>query len=69
MTMVIFVMNFSYASIFMYILLLCLDMINIKSRNYVNDNIIKPLIVEGILDYTNKKHLNASNQKYKTKNK
>ena len=42
--------------------------LNIKSRNYVNDNIIKPLINEGILEYTNKKHLNASNQKYITKN-
>lgn len=42
--------------------------LNIKSRNYVNDNIIKLLINEGILEYTNKKHLNASNQKYITKN-
>ena len=44
------------------------EYLNIKSRNYVSDNIIKPLINEGILDYTNKKHLNASNQKYKAKN-
>jgi len=42
--------------------------LNIKSRNYVNDNIIKHLINEEILEYTNKKHLNASNQKYITKN-
>lgn len=44
------------------------EYLNIKSRNYVNDNIIKPLICEGLLEYTNKKHASASNQKYKTKN-
>lgn len=40
------------------------EFLNIKSRNYVNDNIIKPLISEGLLNYTNRNHLNASNQKY-----
>ena len=42
------------------------EYLNIKSRNYVADNIIKPLVRDGILVYTNKKHFNASNQKYKT---
>ena len=44
------------------------EYLNIKSRNYVSDNIIKPLIKNGKLEQTNKNHLNASNQKYKTKN-
>lgn len=42
------------------------EYLSIKSRNYVSDNIIKPLLNEGKLDYTNKIHLNASNQKYKS---
>lgn len=41
--------------------------LKLSSRNYVNDNIIKPLLVDGLLDYTNKKCVNASNQKYITK--
>lgn len=40
---------------------------NIKSRNYVRDNIINPLIMSDKLEYTNKLHVNASNQKYQTK--
>jgi predicted HTH transcriptional regulator len=40
--------------------------LNIKSRNYVSTNIIKPLINEEKLDYTNKNNINASNQKYIT---
>lgn len=43
------------------------EYLNLKSRNYVNDNIIKPLIEIGIIEYTNKKHFSASNQKYITK--
>ena len=42
------------------------EFLNIKSRNYVNDNILKPLINASLIEYTNKKHINASNQKYKT---
>ena len=38
--------------------------LGISSRSYVNENIIKPLIDEGVLDYTNKKSVRASNQKY-----
>lgn len=44
------------------------EYLKLASRNYVNDNIIKPLIEEGILEYTNKKSVNASNQKYIVKN-
>ena len=40
--------------------------LKIKSRNFVSENIIKPLIAEGLIDYTNKKNINASNQKYIT---
>ncbi len=40
--------------------------LNIKSRQYISTNIIKPLIKEGKLEYTNKKSINAKNQKYIT---
>ncbi len=40
--------------------------LNIKSRTYISTYIIKPLINEGKLDYTNKKSINARNQKYIT---
>ena len=43
------------------------EYLNIKSRNYVRDNIINPLIMSDKLEYTNKLHVNASNQKYQTK--
>lgn len=43
--------------------------LKLSSRNYVNDNIIKPLIDEGILEYTNKKYVNTSNQRYIIKDK
>ena len=43
------------------------DLLKIKSRQYISTNIIKPLINEGKLEYTNKKSINARNQKYKTK--
>lgn len=40
------------------------EYLKISSRTYVNENIIKPLIKEEVLEYTNKKSVNASNQKY-----
>ena len=43
-----------------------MEYIGINSRRYTREKIIKPLIEEGKLDYTNKNHINASNQKYKT---
>jgi len=42
------------------------EYLGIKSRNYVREKIIKPLIENNFLDYTNKNHINASNQKYIT---
>ena len=43
------------------------DLLKIKSRQYVSSNIIKPLISEGKLEYTNKNSINARNQKYVAK--
>ena len=43
------------------------EYLNISSKRYVAYNIIKPLIDEGKLEYTNKNSINARNQKYKTK--
>lgn len=43
-----------------------MEHLGIKSRSYIREKIIKPLIDEGLLDYTNKNHINASNQKYVT---
>ena len=40
--------------------------IGISSKRYVASNIIKPLINQGKLDYTNKNSINARNQKYVT---
>ena len=40
--------------------------IKVKSRQYISSNFIKPLIDEGKLEYTNKKSINARNQKYVT---
>lgn len=40
------------------------EFLHIKSRQYISTNIIKPLINEGKLEYTNKKSINARNQKY-----
>lgn len=40
------------------------EYLNIKSRQYVSTYLINPLISEGKLDYTNKKSINAKNQKY-----
>ena len=42
------------------------EYLNIKSRQYVSTYLINPLISEGKLDYTNKKSINAKNQKYVT---
>jgi len=41
--------------------------LGLTSRSYISSKIIKPLINEGILEYTNKKSANASNQRYITK--
>ena len=38
--------------------------LGLKSRRYVREKIIKPLIEKKLLEYTNKNHVNASNQKY-----
>ena len=43
-------------------------LLKIKSRQYFSTNIIKALIDEGKLEYTNKNSVHARNQKYKTKN-
>ena len=40
--------------------------INITSKRYVAYEIIKPLVEKGLLDFTNKKNINARNQKYIT---
>lgn len=42
------------------------EYLNLKSRNYVNNEIIKPLIENNLLDYTNKINVKASNQRYIT---
>lgn len=42
------------------------EYINIKSRQYISSKIIKSLIDESKLDYTNKNSTNAKNQKYIT---
>lgn len=38
-----------------------------KSKSYVREKIIKPLLKSDILEYTNKNTVNARNQKYQTK--
>lgn len=45
------------------------DYLNLKSRQYISSNLIKPLITQGKLEYTNKKSINARNQKYVAVNK
>ena len=42
------------------------EYLNIKSRQYVSTSLINPLINDGKLDYTNKRSVNAKNQKYIT---
>lgn len=43
------------------------DYLNISSKRYVAYKIIRPLINDNKLEYTNKNSINARNQKYKTK--
>ena len=43
-----------------------MEYLNITSKRYVAYNIIKPLINDGKLEYTNKNSINARNQKYKS---
>ena len=38
----------------------------LNSRQYISSRIVKPLIDEGKLEYTNKNSFNAKNQKYIT---
>lgn len=45
------------------------EYLNIKSRQYISSNIIKPLISEGKLSYTNMNNIKDKNQKYITINK
>ncbi len=42
------------------------EYLEIKSKRYVAEKIIKPLIDSGKLEYTNKNIVNAKNQKYIT---
>lgn len=42
------------------------EYLQIKSRTYISTYIIKPLINDGKLEYTNKNSIMAKNQKYKT---
>ena len=42
------------------------NMLKIKSRQYISTYILRPLIKEGKLEYTNKNSVNARNQKYKS---
>ena len=43
------------------------EYLQFKSRNHVNNKILKPLIRANLLEYTNKQKINSSNQKYITK--
>ena len=43
------------------------EYLGISSKRYVSYEIIRPLIDEGKLNYTNQKSINARNQKYVTK--
>lgn len=40
--------------------------LGMNSKNYVREKIINPLVKNNSLGYNNKKHINASNQKYIT---
>ena len=42
------------------------EYLNIKSRSYISRKIVNPLILKGKLEYENKKHIKASNQRYVT---
>jgi len=41
--------------------------LGMKSKTHVRENIIRPLIKDDILEYTNKNNINARNQKYYSK--
>ncbi len=43
------------------------DYLNISSKRYVAYKIIRPLIDDNKLEYTNKNSINARNQRYKAK--
>lgn len=45
------------------------EKLKISSRSYVSMKILRPLIALDLLEYTNKKFVNESNQKYITKKK
>lgn len=40
--------------------------IGLSAKTYVADSVIKPLLKAGMLEYTNKKSIDARNQKYIT---
>ena len=40
------------------------DYLNLKSRNYVSDNIIKPLLKEKLLEYTNKEEVKKISRQF-----
>ena len=42
------------------------EYVGLSSKTYVADSIIKPLLKAGMLEYTNKRSINARNQKYIT---
>ena len=42
------------------------DYLGMSSKNYVREKVINPLVKNNFLGYTNKNHINASNQKYIT---
>lgn len=42
------------------------EYVGLSSKTYVADSIIKPLLKAGMLEYTNKRIINARNQKYIT---
>ena len=53
-----------------YILIVSLTYVGLSFKTYVADSIIKPLLKADKLEYTNKRSINARNQKYITvKNK
>jgi len=44
-----------------------IEFLGMKSKTHVRENIIRPLIKDNILEYTNKDNINARNQKYYSK--
>lgn len=43
------------------------NMLNLNSKSYVREKVLRPLIEKGYIDITNKNSRNAKNQKYITK--